>query len=134
MGGSSNTWNERGCQQVIHAVAWAVCTFAALIYMHAKLHAAQFKHLPDVVMPSPGRHVGGGQPSPQHGQGLQEGRKGMQLTACWQRGSMGGVMMAGGDREKKTPCVLFFSDRCRSLAGFSTSWPLCHHPGQTLHS
>ena len=60
MGGSSNTWNERGCQQVIHAVAWAVCTFAALIYMYSKLYATQFKHLPDIVMLSPGRHGGAG--------------------------------------------------------------------------
>ena len=93
-----------------YTVAWVVHTFAALIYMHSKLHATQFKHLPDIVMPSPGCHVTveGGQSSDQHGQGLWEGGEEMQFTACWQRGSMGGVMMAGGDREKKMPCMLFF--------------------------
>ena len=74
MGGSSNTWNEWGCQWAIHTVAWAVRTFAALIYVHLKLYATQFEHLPDIVMPSPGHRVGGGgQLSDQHGQGLQEG-------------------------------------------------------------
>ena len=57
MRGSSNARNEGGCQWAIHTVAWAVRTFAALIYMHSKLHATQFKHLPDVVMLSPGCHV-----------------------------------------------------------------------------
>ena len=121
MRGSSNTRNGGGCQWAIHTVAWVVCTFAASIYMHSKLPATQFKHLPDVVMLSPGHYVtmGGGQPSDQRGQGLWEGGEGMQLTACWQRGSMGGVMMEGGDREK-TPSILFFQQQV-SLA----RWILC---------
>ena len=67
MGGSSNAWNEGACQWAIHAMTWAVHTFAALIYMHLKPYATQFKKLPDIIMPSPGHH-GGGKPSDQHGQ------------------------------------------------------------------
>lgn len=86
----------------MRAVARAVRTFAASIYVHSKLYAAQFEHLPDVVAPSPGRP--GGRPSDQRG---QEGSEGTQLTAYWKGGGTGGVMIAGGEIEEKWPCVLF---------------------------